>query len=247
MDTFGSRRRHDRCGLVHRGPVSVTRGIATGANGFFVLPREKARVLGLPDGALRPILPKSRRLESDIVESNTDGWPAVEPQLCVIDCELSEEDIASLYPRFGEYLARGRHEGILERNLVRSRKPWYRQEQRRPTAFLCTYMGRGSTGRLPLRFIWNKSDAIATNAYLMLYPKRKLTDVMRDRPRAHEELFASLQRAASTTIGHQARTYSGGLRKIEPRELLRVGLPGVPEWLLQIRRAGDSAGLWAEP
>ena len=226
---------------------SVTRGIATGANGFFVLPREKARMLGLPDGALRPILPKSRRLKSDVVESDTDGWPAVDPQLCVIDCELSEENIAALYPGFSEYLARGRSEGILERNLVRSRKPWYRQEQRRPTAFLCTYMGRGSTGRLPLRFIWNKSNAIATNAYLMLYPRRKLTAVMRDRPRAHEEVFASLQRAASTTMGDRARTYSGGLRKIEPRELLRVGLPGVPEWLLQVGRARDSAGLWAEP
>ena len=224
---------------------SVRRGIATGANDFFVLSREKARALGLPSIALRPILPKSRRLKSDIIEREDDGWPTVDPQMCVIDCTLSEEEIAQRYSRLGEYLNSAEGMGILKRNLVRHRKVWYQQEQRRPAMFLCTYMGRGTADRLPLRFIWNKSDAIATNGYLMMYPTKELTCLLKERPTARRDVFASLQRAALTTIAQFSRLYSGGLHKIEPRELMQVGLPDAPEWLQRITRADDEGDrLW---
>ena len=184
-------------------------------------------------------------LTSDVVERMEDGWPAVDPQLCVIDCGLAEEEIAGRYPELDKYLATAEAKGILERNLVRSRRPWYRQERRKPAAFLCTYMGRGNGERLPLRFIWNKSEAIATNAYLMMYPNERLAGWLEEVPRAAEEVFAALGRAASETIGRFWRTYSGGLRKIEPRELLEVGLPGAPEWLVRLGRRGKGGeGLW---
>ena len=225
---------------------SVRRGIATGANNFFILRREAAVELGFPEVALRPILPKSRLLKSDVIERGSDGWPAVEPQLCVIDCELSEEEIALRFPRLWEYLATAEGHGVLDRNLVRHRKRWYQQEQRRPAMFLCTYMGRGNAERLPLRFIWNKSDAIATNTYLMMYPKEPLANVLEEDPKASEDVYTSLRRAAVSAIFQWARTYSGGLQKIEPRELLAVGLPGAPEWLRHVGQAGDSGDrLWA--
>ena len=225
---------------------SVRRGIATGANDFFILRREAAEALGLPEVALRPILPKSRLLKSDVIERGMDGWPAVEPQLCVIDCELSEEEIALRFPRLREYLATATGHDVLDRNLVRHRRPWYRQEQRRPAMFLCTYMGRGNADRPPLRFIWNRSDAIATNAYLMMYPKETLANVLEEDPKASDDVFTSLQRASASAIYECARTYSGGLQKIEPKELLAVGLPGAPEWLLQVGQAGDGGDrLWA--
>ena len=226
---------------------SVNRGIATGANQFFILRRDKARELKLPDVALRPVLPKSRLLTSDVIERSGDGWPVVEPQLCVLDCELSETEIASKYPELDKYLAEGRALRVVDRNLVRHRRPWYRQERRRPAMFLCTYMGRGNASRLPLRFIWNKSDAIATNVYLMMYPKLALADVLDERPKAREELFLLLQGAASATVGQFSRMYAGGLQKIEPRELLKVGLPNVPEWLARVGRADNGPErLWRE-
>ena len=226
---------------------SVRRGIATGANSFFVLPRKTARELGLPNVALRPILPKSRRLKSDVIERDSDGWPVVEPQLCVIDCDLSETQIALQYPPLSSYLATAKGRGVLESYLVRHRRPWYQQEQRLAAMFLCTYMGRGTADRPPLRFIWNKSEAIATNTYLMLYPNERLARILQERPEAREDVFASLKRAASATIGQFARTYSGGLQKIEPRELLAVELPCAPEWLLRVGRL-DARGdrLWPE-
>ena len=224
---------------------SVRRGIATGANDFFVLRREKALELELPEFALRPVLPKSRRLRSDVVERNEDGWPDVEPQLCVIDCELTEGEIAARSPALGRYLAGARERGVLERRLVRSRALWYRQEKRRPAVFLCTYMGRGNADRLPLRFIWNKSEAIATNAYLMMYPNERVARALGDRPGAKEEMFVLLKRAAVTTMTYQGRTYSGGLRKIEPRELQQLGLPEAPDWIRELAGNWETEGrLW---
>lgn len=233
---------------VHVGDLfSVRRGIATGANDFFILPYGRAKSLGFPEIVLRPILPKSRQLKSDIIERRSNGWPDVEPLLCVIDCKFSEEVIASQYPQLDNYLSSAEARGILKRNLVRRRNPWYSQERRSPAIFLCTYMGRGSSDRPPLRFIWNKSNGIATNAYLMMYPNKVLSSVFANIPYAKEEVFALLRRAASETISQCSRMYSGGLQKIEPRALLEVGLPGVPEWLLRVARsARASDSLWDE-
>ena len=217
----------------------VRRGIATGANDFFVLERQKARSFGIPDIALRPVLPKSRDLTEDVVERRGDGWPDLDPQLCVIDCNLTRQEIGLRYPKFSEYLDSGENQGLLGRNLLRRRKLWYQQEKRLPAIFLCTYMGRGSRDRLPLRFIWNKSDAIVTNTYLMMYPNEQLRRAMDGKPSLENDLFGILKMATNDIVDQCSRVYFGGLRKIEPRELLHVGLPNVPDWLLRLGLAGQ--------
>src|SRR5207244_2061144 len=75
--------------------IDVHRGIATGANEYFIFDRSKAKELGLPAWALRPLLPKARTLETDIIERGADGYPKVTQQLCVLDCDLNETQIAS--------------------------------------------------------------------------------------------------------------------------------------------------------
>lgn len=208
---------------------SVRRGIATGANEFFIMTRTRAAELGIPKCALRPLLPKERTLTADIIEADDEGYPKVSLQLCVIDCDLSEKQIAKRYPKLMRYLKTAKSSGILNRYLLRHRHPWYKQEVRTPPRFLCTYMGRGSDRKPPLRFIWNKSVAVATNTYLLLYPNRVLADIVSHRPNAEAELFSALQRAAETEVRERARVYAGGLLKIEPRELgdVRLTLSGV--------------------
>jgi hypothetical protein len=202
----------------------VRRGIATGANDFFVVTREHAKALGIPGFSLKPLLPKVKALGTDIVEAESDGYPKVSPQLCIIDCDLSEGAIRKRYPRLMAYLNTAKDLGILKRRLLKDRNPWYKQEHRDPPLFLCTYMGRGSHGKPPLRFIWNRSKAIATNTYLLLYPRPPLAETLSRDPTAASRVFAMLRHAEENGLREHARVHAGGLLKIEPRELLDVRL-----------------------
>jgi hypothetical protein len=209
---------------------TVNRGLATGANAFFIMERSVAVKRGIPDVALRPILPKARSLETDVIEREKDGYPRVYPQLCLLDCELSQEEIRKKYPRLLDYLKTAPEE-VLKSTLVRGRKPWYHQEQRRPSPFLCTYMGRGSNSCVPLYFIWNKSDAVASNTYLMLYPREALGELVTKQPDTLRKMFFLLKEINSKDLIANGRVYGGGLHKIEPKELLNVRFLSFPPWL----------------
>ena len=201
---------------------TIRRGLATGNNGFFILPRKKARGLGIPDEWLRPILPAPRSLPDCVIEAEDDGYPRLDPQLILLDCRLPEAVVRERYPALWRYLEEGKRRKIPQSYLASRRTPWYSQEDRPAPPFLCTYMGRNGRGRKPFRFLWNQSQATAHNVYLLLYPKGELKGLLKRRPRLHEKVFAALQSLDTATIIGNGRVYGGGLFKMEPKELAAI-------------------------
>jgi predicted RNA methylase len=200
----------------------IQRGIATGCNKFFVLDRADAERRGLPANFLRPILPSPRFLKDVIIEADQDGYPLLNPQLCVIDCDLPETLVRSEHPALWHYLQTAETLGIREGYLIKKRNPWYRQEQREPAPFLCTYMGRGANDKQPFRFIWNRSQAVASNLYLLLYPRGAMREMLKRYPDRGGEIREILSCISGYELRGAGRVYGGGLQKIEPKELGRI-------------------------
>lgn len=201
---------------------TIRRGLATGNNGFFILPRSKAARLGLPARFLRPILPPPRRLPDRVIEAGPDGFPRLDPQLALLDCRLTEAEVKKSYPRLWRYLEVGKKSRVHESYLISRRTPWYSQEVRPAPPFLCTYMGRNGNGRKPFRFLWNKSQATAHNVYLLLYPRGALQEVLTRATDLHAEVFAALSSLDTEGLAADGRVYGGGLYKMEPKELANV-------------------------
>ena len=210
----------------------VRRGIATGANDFFLMTVNEAAERHFPKQFLRPVLTSPRYLTSDIVEADENGIPMIAERRFLLDCNEPPEDVARNHPKLWAYLEEGRSSGIADGYLCQSRGTWYYQERRPPALFLVSYMGRSTVGReRPFRFFLNRSRAIATNGFLNLYPRPAVAAAIKSSPERAEALLTLLNSIPGEVAIRNGRSYGGGLHKMEPRELLSLPLPQIPEWL----------------
>lgn len=216
----------------------IKRGIATGANKFFILDSELILKYDLPSEFFSPILPSPRCLRGDEIESDAQGLPMIDKKLFLLNCKLKETTVEEKYPSLWKYLQIGIKEGIHERYLCQHRSPWYLQETRPAAPILCTYMGRSfSKSSKPFRFILNHSGATAPNVFLMLYPQRRLSVILNHQPELLRTIWSALNRISKETLFGEGRVYGGGLHKLEPNELANVRINEIASILPDLRKA----------
>ena len=92
-------------------------------------------------------------------------------------------------------------------------------------------MGRSETSNRLFRFILNTSNAITTNVYLLLYPKPQYAHCIKDENML-EEIWQELNAIPTETLSRNGRFYGGGLRKMEPKELMQTPAEGIADLMV---------------
>lgn len=210
---------------------TVKRGIATGDNSFFVMNMDTIEKYHIPSKFLKPVLPSPRYLKEDIISSDNDGNVALAQKQYLFSCNLPEDVLKEKYPSVWEYIQEGVKRGVNKGYICSHRPLWYFCEDRKPAPFVVPYMGRGDSSKKMFRFILNKTKAITTNVYLLLYPKDNYLKCLTD-TKLLNEVWQTLNEVTSEQFATNGREYGGGLHKLEPKELLNIKVPSLPSLLL---------------
>lgn len=191
----------------------VLRGIATGANEFFVLTRRQAALLGLPHEFLLSVIGRTRDVAGDEVTGESLAaleWKGRPTWLLSLDGRPLER-----LPRaVREYIRKGETLGLPQRALLSTRSPWYKMETRDVPPLLFTYLGRRHS-----RFVRNRAGVVPLTGFLCVYPHRA-------DPAFIDGLWQVLNHADTlANLALVGKSYGGGAIKVEPRALERLPLP----------------------
>ena len=187
------------------------RGIASGANHYFVLKPEQARTLKLSAHETIPCITKSAQLKkpvlrsADVVALHAQNAPIL---LLNLDDTLS--------PAARAYIAHGEALGVHRRFLTQSRTPWYRREQHLAAPILF-----GVFSRAGFKVIRNHSDARHLTCYHGFFP-----NALGARYVEHIFLYL-LSKVGQQIVSCQMRYYGKALNKFEPNDLNAALCPDV--------------------
>ncbi len=187
--------------------VKVVRGIATGANEFFVLSTQKVKRLSLEPYVVRT-LQRNREIQDIFLDEAR--WQTLSEEGKGVWLLYLNGNDTERHAKPRAYLAEGEAKGYHRRSLVQTRRQWYAMEQRDIPAIFFTILTRGNP-----RFILNRADVRPLNMFSLIYPNRHILEAD-----ATELLWVLLNSNFSLSRLHSvSRTYGGNTLKVEPREL----------------------------
>ncbi|MFQ5853126.1 MAG: class I SAM-dependent DNA methyltransferase [Candidatus Binatia bacterium] len=189
----------------------IMRGIATGANDFFVLSDSEVAEWGLKQANLRPVLTKTREVPGYVFnQTDFDRLRREEKKRWLL---YLTEPVAAGTPE-ARYIQHGEARSLHERSLVKTRPFWYAMEQRNPAPIYFTYLSRKRS-----RFIYNQADVLALNVFLCIYP---IPAISQDETMLKALLAILNSLIAKDSLRHVGRTYGSDTIKVEPREMDRL-------------------------
>jgi len=200
-------------GTVELGALArVVRGIATGANEFFLLSESDARKWGIEREFLKPAVPSARALAKlgclILKPSDWNLLRAKGEKVYLFWCRKRREELEGT--RALEYIEKGEERGYNERYLARHRSEWWWLEEREPPDAFLIYMFRRG-----LRAVLNEAKVLAPNTLHCVYL----------REREHVKAVLAYLNSSVALELTQHRVYGGGMRKIEPKEAERIPVP----------------------
>ena len=182
--------------LAHFGKFS--RGIATGANAFFVLNSTSVSARYLSTTEYVPCIAKSSQIRTAVFR---DADFADNP-VFLFSVTGNPSKAAADYIRFGE------SEGYHERFLTKNRTPWYKTETRNPSPLLFGVFSRDG-----YKVILNKTKALNLTCYHGFQP-----NLLGAAYTEHLFLYLSSQ-TGRQIIARSMRQYGRALDKFEPNDL----------------------------
>jgi adenine-specific DNA-methyltransferase len=180
------------------------RGIATGANEFFVLRPSDAKRLKLPSTSLIKAITRSAIIKDPVFsESDVQLLLDNDDEIYLFDGLANAQN-----PQVKKYVSEGETHQYNKRFLTSKRTPWYRLEER-PAAPLLF----GVFSRDKFKVILNRAMAKNLTCYHGFYPKPESEHYI-------DSLFVYFQtKTARTILSLNMRRYGGGLDKFEPNDL----------------------------
>ena len=194
------------------------RGIATGANRFFVLRPSQANELKLKSSELLPCVTKCNQIKKPFF-AEVDYAELVGRDQPVL---LFNAKAAGLSEHAREYVSSGESKGYHLRYLTRTRKPWYKTEERQPSSLLIGVFSRNG-----YKVVHNTSNAVTLTCFHGFQPNLFGGDYT-------DRLFLFLLSSRGRKIvSRSKRQYGDGLEKFEPGDMNEAPVPN-PDLLDQI-------------
>ena len=203
----------------------------------FFLTSDQFRSANLPERFFRRAIGRTRDCPGSVISpQDLEALDAAGRPTWLLN--LGNEPMESFPAPLRAHLENGESDGIPDRALIGTRRPWYRMEQRTPPPLLFAYLGRRDC-----RFVLNRADVVPLTGFLCVYPH----DATRV---ASERLWRALNHPLTlANLSYVAKSYGSGALKVEPRQLehLKIPFSVVDEFALMPRESADQLVLLEPP
>lgn len=186
--------------------AKVVRGIATGANEYFIFNQEKAQKYGIDDNFLLPCITKSKDVTLPIFTlENFENLKKKNANIFLFNAKKEVKNKNAI-----NYIKIGVNLGINQKYLTSKRNPWWTLENRTPAPIWVSVFNRNN-----IKFIRNEANIRNLTTYHCIYLVENLFYNIEI-----DLLFAYLlTEIAQEIFNDNRREYGDGLKKFEPNDL----------------------------
>ena len=194
-----------------------SRGIATGANEFFVLRKSDITRLSLESSDYSGCITKSAQIQQPVfTQKSFEALVGNDAPVFLLNAAKT------ISPAAWEYIRYGEKEGYNQRYITRNRTPWYRMEKRAPAPIMLNVFSRNG-----YKAVRNYSTVQSLTQFHCFYPNLFGAGII-------DLLFLYLHsQTGHSILASSVRKYGNELEKFEPNDLNRSLVPSV-EFFAQI-------------